>query len=302
MGAMKESRRTLTVFTPTYDRAHLLPRLYESLCVQTDKDFEWLVIDDGSRDGTEDLVRAWMAEGRIPIRYEWQANQGMHGAHNTAYRLVETELNMCIDSDDAMPPNAVATILELWRCMDRTRLAGIIGLDATFDGKLIGTRFESEETTITDFYAKGGRGDKKLVYRTDVIRRYPEYPIFEGEKYVGLWWKYMLVDRDFRLRTTNQVLAWVEYQASGSSMNMWRQYRANPRGFAFLRRESMKHSARGSRRFVEAIHYVSSCIFSRDQRWLADSPSKSLTLLASPFGLALWALTMFKTRRGTWPN
>lgn len=105
--------KTLTIFTPAYNRAHTIGRTYESLCRQTCKDFEWLIVDDGSSDNTRALVEGWIKENRIPIRYIYQQNQGMHGAHNTAYRNIETELNTCIDSDDYMPDDAVEKIIRV---------------------------------------------------------------------------------------------------------------------------------------------------------------------------------------------
>ena len=104
-------RKTLTIFTPAYNRAHTLGRTYESLLRQTCSDFEWLIVDDGSKDSTKELVEGWMQEGKISIQYIYQQNQGMHGAHNTAYRNIDTELNTCIDSDDYMPDDAVETIV-----------------------------------------------------------------------------------------------------------------------------------------------------------------------------------------------
>ena len=106
---------TLTIFTPTYNRAYCLHLGYEALCRQTCKDFIWLIIDDGSSDNTADLVKSWQNEGKIKIEYHYQQNQGMHGAHNTAYRLIKTELNTCIDSDDYMPDDAVEKIVDFWR-------------------------------------------------------------------------------------------------------------------------------------------------------------------------------------------
>ena len=97
--------KKLTVFTPTYNRAYVLNKCYESLKNQTVKDFVWLIIDDGSTDNTKELVENWIKENKIEIRYKYQENQGMHGAHNTAYKLISTELNTCIDSDDYMPNN-----------------------------------------------------------------------------------------------------------------------------------------------------------------------------------------------------
>ena len=95
--------KKLTVFTPTYNRAYCLGNCYESLVRQTCQDFIWLIIDDGSSDHTKELVEDWKKENKIEIKYVWQENTGMHGAHNTAYEIIETELNVCIDSDDYMP-------------------------------------------------------------------------------------------------------------------------------------------------------------------------------------------------------
>lgn len=98
----------LTVFTPTYNRAHTLPRTYQSLCRQECKDFVWLVVDDGSTDGTADLVRSWQQEANgLEIRYIYKENGGMHTAHNAAYEVIDTELNVCIDSDDCLADGAV---------------------------------------------------------------------------------------------------------------------------------------------------------------------------------------------------
>ena len=92
--------KTLTVFTPTFNRAYTLHKCYESLRRQTSKDFVWLIIDDGSSDNTKELVESWINEKEVDIRYHYQNNKGMHGAHNTAYELIDTQINTCIDSDD----------------------------------------------------------------------------------------------------------------------------------------------------------------------------------------------------------
>ena len=281
----------LTIFTPAYNRAHTLPRTYESLLRQTCKDFEWLIIDDGSTDNTREIVAEWINENKIPIRYIRQENQGMHGAHNTAYRNINTELNTCIDLDDYMPDDAVEKIVTFWRDKGSDKFAGIIGLDQYEDGSVIGVRFpEAMKTcTLQEFYASGGSGDKKMVYRTDVIKRYPEYPLFEGERYVGLAYKYMLIDRDYKLLTFNEPLVTVEYQQDGSSYNMYRQYWTNPRGFAFYRKTEMICAPTLKRRFISCIHYVASSIISRNKSFLSQSPNKALTLLATPIGV-LWFL------------
>lgn len=298
---MTIKKPTLTVFTPAYNRAATLSRTYQSLLAQTCKDFEWLVIDDGSQDDTEELVRIWIAEDKIPIRYIRQENQGMHGAHNTAYRNIDTELNVCIDSDDAMPDNAVEKIVEFWENQkgERELYAGLVGLDVDMNsGRLIGTAFDSDSTTLQGFYERGGKGDKKLVYRTDVIKKYPEYPLFEGERYVGLAYKYMLIDQDYKLLTLNEPLVLVEYQQDGSSVNMYRQYWRNPRGFAFFRKTEMQCTKSLKRRFIVCAHYVSSCLISKNRKWLSESPEKLLTLLAAPLGSCMYIVIWYKERKG----
>lgn len=285
--------KTLTIFTPAYNRAHTIWRTYESLLRQTSKDFEWLVIDDGSTDNTKDLVEGWIAESKISIRYIRQDNQGMHGAHNTAYRNIHTELNTCIDSDDWMPDDAVEKIVSFWKAHGSNRYAGIIGLDQSEDGTIIGTPFppEMQTTTLQGFYANGGRGDKKLVYRTEVVNKFPEYPLFEGERYVGLAYKYMLIDQHYELLTLNEPLVTVEYQLDGSSYNMYRQYWRNPKGFAFFRKTEMVCAPTLRRRFVSCVHYVASSLISRNKAFLKESPKVLLTVFAIPFGL-IWYLNI----------
>ena len=288
--------KTLTIFTPAYNRAYTLHLGYEALLRQTCQDFEWLIIDDGSSDNTRELVSKWIKENKIPIRYHYQENQGMHGAHNTAYRLITTELNTCIDSDDYMPDDAVEKIVTFWKKYGSNEVAGIIGLDADFQGNIIGTTFTEEQTTLGGFYAQGGKGDKKMIYRTEIINKYPEYPLFKGEKYVSLGYKYELIDQDYSLLTLNEVLVKVEYRPDGSSMNMFRQYIKNPQGFAFIRKSSMQLAPTAKRRFMEAIHYVSSSLILKNKRFIQESPKKFLTLCAIPFGIALYLFIRFKTR------
>lgn len=291
----------LTVFTPTYNRAHTLKRTYESLQKQQCKDFIWLIIDDGSTDGTRELIASWQAqEKEFEIRYIHKQNGGMHTAHNAAYANIDTELNICIDSDDCLAENAVEKIISKWNQVRPMGYAGLIGLDADLNtGRVIGTGFPNnlEETTVSGYYASGGTGDKKLVYRTDIINNYPAYPVFPGEKYVALAYKYRLIDQDYKLAVLNEVLCEVEYQADGSSMNMMRQYVRNPRGFAFWRTVCMKYPTSRKRQFIDCMHYVSSSIIARNWRFIIESPAKAMTVCAIPGGIVLWLGIILKTHR-----
>lgn len=290
----------LTIFTPAYNRAHTLPRTYASLRQQDCKDFIWLVVDDGSSDNTAELVKGWQAqEKEFEIRYIYKENGGMHTAHNTAYENIDTELNVCIDSDDELADGAVRCILDLWDSVDHRKYAGIIGLDADMNtGKVIGTGFpeDMKETTLAGFYNAGGSGDKKLVYRTDIMKELPPYPVFEGEKYVSLGWKYQLCDQKYKLVTTNIVLCNVEYQPDGSSMNMLRQYLRNPKGFAFIRKENLKYIQDWKRNVIDVIHYCSSSQLAHNRNYIKESPRPLLTVLCTPLGWLLTAYIKHKTK------
>lgn len=290
--------KKLTIFTPTYNRAYCLHQCYESLKKQTSKDFIWLIIDDGSTDNTKELVNKWRTEKIIEIHYHFQKNIGMHGAHNTAYELINTELNVCIDSDDYMPNQAVEKIINTWDKYGDETMSGIIGLDADPNGKIIGSMLPTnlDSSTLFNLYYKFEvTGDKKLVYRTELTRQFP-YPIFENEKYVGLAYKYYMLDQKFKMLLLNEILCVVEYLSDGSSLNMFKQYRKNPKGFSFYRKELMKLSFTSQKfKFKQAIHFVSSNLMVKNWRFITESPEKGLTVLAIPFGFFLFLYIHIKT-------
>lgn len=295
---------TLTVFTPTYNRAHTLARTYESLCRQTCKDFEWLIVDDGSSDNTREIVEIWKAESKIPISYIYKENGGLYTGYNTAYANIETELNVCIDSDDYMPDDAVEMIVNTWNQRDKAKeYAGILGLDFNVvDKKPISGYFPSDikEVFHYELYLSGiHKGDSKQVLRTDLCKQVAPMEGFPGEKNFNPYYMTLQVCDKFPLIVINENLCWVEYQTTGDSMSaaIWKQYRNSARSFAKYRRleMSVKHNT-WKNKFRAAIHYVSSCTLSKDSKWYANSPEKFITILACPWGLLLSGITLWKTR------
>lgn len=289
----------MTVFTPTYNRAYTLHLCYESLKKQTCKDFVWLIVDDGSTDNTKELVERWKNEKEIEIRYYYQENQGMHGAHNAAYRLIDTELNVCVDSDDYLAWDAVGKIIDFWNSNRDEKYAGIVALNAKRDGTVIGTKLPENlhSSALWKLYAKHGvKGDKKLIYRSDITRKYPPYPVFEGEKYVPLSYKYFLIDQDYELLIMNEKVCCVEYLEDGSSLNMFSQYRKNPKGFIAFRKLAMQLAPSYKEKLRNCIHYVSSNLMIKNMNFLAESPCKITTLMAVPFGVLLYLYIMNTTR------
>lgn len=289
----------LTVFTPAYNRAHTLSRTYESLCKQDCKDFIWLIVDDGSVDETAELVHNWQErENGFKIQYIYKENGGMHTAHNTAYENIYTELNVCIDSDDRMAPGAVKKIKDAWEKVRDKGYAGMIALDADFSGNIIGRGFLKGmiDTTLGGYYASGGKGDKKLIYRTDIIKSVPPYPVFPGERYVGLVYKYTLIDQKYKLFILDEVVCEVEYQTDGSTSTMWKQYLKNPCGFAFLRKVAMQYPISKKRLFCDCIHYCSSSQIMKNTHYIQESPRKLLTVLCTPLGWILTAVIRKKAK------
>ena len=288
--------KTLTVFTPTYNRAHTLERLYRSLCAQTSQDFNWLVIDDGSTDGTKALIRSFIDEGRIQIRYIYKENGGLYTGYNVAYEVIETELNVCIDSDDAMPENAVEIILRTWKEKGDGRFAGLIGLDCYMDsGKPIGGAFPDKlkECYLLDLYTKRiHSGDTKQVMRTDLMKCVAPMVGFPGEKNFNPIYLLLQVCDEYPLLLVNEPLCLVEYQQDDSmSRNIWRQYWDSPQSFAKLRclEMTLSHNSFWNR-LRSAIHYVAECRLAGKGFGLKNTPSTALTLIATVPGIVLFIL------------
>lgn len=295
--------RTLTIFTPTYNRAHLLRRVYESLVTQTSQDFEWLVIDDGSTDFTRSLVEGFIREGRIAVSYVHKENGGLYTGYNEAYSRITSELCVCIDSDDFMPDDAVEIIIRIWRERGGEEYAGLIGLDFRLDTmEPIGGRFPDslKDCYFLDLYTRRiHRGDSKVVTRTDLMRSVAPQIGFEGEKYFNPVYMLLQVCDTRKLIVVNECLCIVDYQTGADSMSegIFRQYLDSPRSFAkqrllemTLRRSTFLNNLRS------AIHYVSSCIIAGDRDWLRKSPRKIMTLVAAPTG---WLLTKYIRRKAS---
>ena len=143
-------KKGITVFTPTFNREGYLTKLYNSLLNQKFNNFEWVIVDDGSTDGTKLIVGEFIKENKININYIYQKNEGKHIAFNNGVKNAQYELFMCIDSDDYMTDDAVEKIVNFWNKNRKRGLAGFVALDAYQNGEVIGTRLPEniDETTF----------------------------------------------------------------------------------------------------------------------------------------------------------
>ena len=292
---------TLTIFTPSYNRAHTLSRTYESLCCQTCKDFEWLIIDDGSIDETRNVVMEWQDRlNGFNIKYVWKENGGLHTGYNKAIELIETELCVCIDSDDWMPEDAVDKIINKWKNEKRSDVGGILGLDFFENGEPIGGYFDNNIIMLKMIEMRTKyhhRGDVKVVHRTKLLKELPPMPSFPGEKNFNPIYLFYEIDQNYPLLLLNDNICFVEYQPDGMTNNIFNQYINSPRSFAELRKQMMRRKdVPLYLKFRNAIHYISSQIMIKNPYWLSESPQKLLTVIAIPFGLLLYLYIKFKVR------
>lgn len=211
----------LTVFTPTYNRRELLARAYASLTRQTVRDFEWLIVDDGSTDGTDDEVKKWIEDGVIPIRYHYRENGGKMRAHNNGVSLARGELFMCLDSDDYLTDTAVEEMLGAYdkACADSTpgeNIGGVVAHKGCTDEKLLGKKQfpDVRISTLYGLYLKGFSGETTLMYRTDILRQFP-FPETEGEKYVPEDYIYDKIDAEYEYLVLDRILTVCELVSEG---------------------------------------------------------------------------------------
>lgn len=291
--------KTLTVITTTYNRAYCLHQVYESLLRQTSDDFVWLILDDGSSDDTKSLVNRWIAEDKIQIRYHYKENGGMHTARNAAYALVDTELNVIIDSDDWMADDGVEKIVSYWTAHKQEGIAGMISHNSDPSGKQIGTPMPSGITqcTVTDFFGKfGGKGDKKLVYRSDLTKLYP-YPEFEGEKFYPASYKFRLLDQKYQMLILDEVVCIVDYNDDSMTRAKFAQYRSCAKGFAHFRNEMMRLSHSFTECCNLALHYVAESRFAKDRCFIRNAYRKGYVLVMCLPGTLLYFYLKYTRRK-----
>lgn len=225
---------TVCIFTPTYNRAYTLERLYRSLVAQTSKDFTWLVVDDGSTDDTEKLIGRLACEGSVAITYVRTENGGKQRAMNLGAELCRDELLYCLDSDDYLVPDAVEHVIESWKAVrDDPSYAGIVALRGTDENTPLHKPMPKglHDTTLWDLYNRTGfYGDVALAHRTELLKQTP-YVIDEREKFISETIVYYAIDQDHTLLVLDKILTICKYLDDGYSKNVRQLTKDNPIGY-----------------------------------------------------------------------
>lgn len=230
----------ITVFTPTYNRAHLLHNLYASLQRQTYQAFEWLVVDDGSSDHTPELFECWLKEeNSFPVRYYRQPNGGKCSAINKGLELAQGELFFTVDSDDYLTDDALEKIVRWEAALPKDQnYCGLAGNLGTSPGQASNRTFDGGyfDGTALDRYTVAD-GERAMVFYTRIHRQYP-YPVFPGERFMteAVAWNRMAGD-GYRFRFHNDIIWVYEYKEDGLTKAGARLFVQNPAGYGLFLRE-----------------------------------------------------------------
>ena len=215
------SQNTLAIITPTYNRAHTLGQLYQSLVGQSCQAFTWMIIDDGSTDETEELVQEWLGQAKIRLTYAKKENGGKHTALNTGIKMIAETLTFIVDSDDYLTPDAVATVYYYADKYDQLRhvqnLCGFSYLRHDSQGKVNTAYFRKAEETANyvDIRINGNiGGDKAEVFYTDTLKEFPftEYP---GEKFMPEDAVWIAMSQKYDMVHINKGIYICDYQEGG---------------------------------------------------------------------------------------
>lgn len=230
----------ITIFTPTYNRAHLLHNLYESLKKQTCTDFEWLIVDDGSSDNTEELVTSWLNKpANFPVRYYKKNNGGKCSAINYALELAIGELFLVIDSDDILTPDAIQKVIELESAIDnKSAFCGVafnLGTEENVTpNKIFNEKYK--DASLLERYTEFD-GERAFAFYTEVHKKY-KYPIFENEKFIteAVVWNRIAGD-GYLMRFSNDIICIYEYLDDGLTKAGNSLFVNNPHGYGLWLKE-----------------------------------------------------------------
>lgn len=239
----------ITVFTPTYNRAYILPKLYESLCAQTDKDFEWLVVDDGSTDETSSLLEKWKKEQKIQMNIIKRENSGKSTAINLGAKNARGNLFFIVDSDDFLTNDAISTILNDEKIFSENRIAfSVAGFCYRRRNYRTGTVIASSDyplpeaaTSLELAFKYHQNGDKAEVFYTDVLKKFP-FPEIRGNKFVpeALVW-YRIAAAGYKLIIKEKAIYNCDYISDGYTKNFKKNLRKNSKGFTLFYKECLSY-------------------------------------------------------------
>lgn len=252
----------ITVFTPTYNRKHLLPNLFESLKKQTNKDFVWLVIDDGSSDGTSELFEEWKKQAvGFQIDYVQKKNGGKHTAIEKANEVCSTDYIVCVDSDDYLTENAVEQMYKEIGIIDKMDdVCGVVTRRAKPNGEPFFDKWAPDKTILyfNELYTKYGyETDTCLLFKTSIAKSF-HFPIFEDERFVTESVYYNQFLYDYKMYATNNLYYLAEYMPDGYTAQGMKLFFKNPKGYAYALKQGAYYAIKQKLSLRKKVGYSAS--------------------------------------------
>lgn len=275
------SSPTLCVFTPTYNRAYILPKLYESLAAQTSTDFYWSIVDDGSTDNTQELVLSWISEGKVTIDYVKKENGGKPRAINDAVERCQSPLFFVVDSDDHLVPQAIEHIISKWALVDDPAIAGIVALRGRDENTPMDTWMPGDnlDLKLWDlFEIHRFRGDTSLIHRTEILKQFP-FEVAENEIFTPEASVYFALDEKYDMRTDNTILTICNYLSDGLTQNFFANVKRNPIGYWKFKRYCAIRSHRLINQFRETTLYIIGCKLAHQGDIIQMAPNKLIATI-----------------------
>lgn len=278
-----------TIFTPTYNRAKLLPKLYESITVQKSRDFEWLIIDDGSIDNTEEIVQSFINKGLINIRYLKQNNGGKHTAFNRAIEEANSEWFVCIDSDDPLVPDAIANMDAALSLIEgRDNVAGVVGVCVTPSGERIGyVPGDSILSNTIESRDKYHLQCEPEIYRLSILKNY-RFPVYEGEKFITEAVLFDKLTEKHPLLYTNYPMQVKEYLVGGLTDNQLKIRIKSPNGSLAYYKQRFKMTRIFLYRIKALINYFRFYLHARHNHAILVEPFFKTSILVAPIAWVMW--------------
>lgn len=277
----------ITIFTPTYNRAYILPQLYQSLINQTVKDFIWLIIDDGSTDNTSSLVNQWVSENKIKIIYRFQNNAGKMRAHNLAVKICDTDYFCCVDSDDYIVDDSIEAFYKIFDELDdNSKLSGAVFYRGKDETNIITVEFPCnvKETSLFDLYYKGFNGDTTLLYKTAILKEHL-FPEIEGEKFITEAVLYNLIDKlGYKLLISKKIIIVTNYLPDGYTHNTIRLRLENPKGWAVYFNQYLSFNVRLYDKIKKSVLYVCYSLLAKNKNILKNANRKFYCFISFPIG------------------
>lgn len=274
---------TITILTPSYNRG-ALDNLFKSLQKQTLKDFEWLLIDDGSTDDTKNIVTEMQQSADFPVRYIYKENGGKHTALNVGVQQIASELTFIVDSDDTLVPNAIETIFEYHEKYGKQdKLCGYSFLRQYPNGEINGKPFVPDEKvgTFIDcrINANDTHADKAEVFFTKCLREYP-FPEYNNEKFLGEDIVWIRMALKYQMVHINKAIYVGTYLDDGLTKNRRTNNIKSPYGCMERAKEFMRPELKLRYRLKGAMQYLIYGKFAQEENLIAKAPDKLLVLAA----------------------